>query len=131
MTHLKLIVSVLAFFARSADCFLTPQTLVTRSRSSSLFASPPTLHFDTVATQFHSSISLAAGDSLASGIQTFFLAIGGIVAAFLLLSVVVATFLVPAAARELETNVRNQYPDLWREYEAKLEPGEDLTMRPD
>lgn len=42
-----------------------------------------------------------------------------------------ANWLIPQAARQLEDNCRKDFPDLWSEYEAKLEPGESLVNRPD
>lgn len=61
------------------------------------------------------------------------IAIGILVVAALLvgISVFVASVIIPQAAQELEVQVKEKYPDLWREYEAKLEPGEVLAMRPD
>jgi hypothetical protein len=61
------------------------------------------------------------------------IAIGTIVVVALLvaISVFVANVIIPQAAQQLEVQVKEKYPDLWREYEAKLEPGEVLAMRPD
>lgn len=42
-----------------------------------------------------------------------------------------AAFLVPRAAEQLESDTRRLRPGLWDEYEAKLEPGETMTSRPD
>jgi hypothetical protein len=42
-----------------------------------------------------------------------------------------ANWLIPQAAKQLEDNCRKDFPDLWSEYEAKLEPGESLVNRPD
>jgi len=43
----------------------------------------------------------------------------------------VATFVVPKAAEQLETDTKRLRPDLWAEYEAKLQPGETMITRPD
>jgi hypothetical protein len=42
-----------------------------------------------------------------------------------------ANWLIPQAAKQLEDNCRKDFPDLWSEYEARLEPGESLVDRPD
>jgi len=44
---------------------------------------------------------------------------------------VVANFVVPKAAEQLETDTKRLRPDLWAEYEAKLQPGETMITRPD
>ena len=41
----------------------------------------------------------------------------------------VATFVVPKAAEQLETATKRLRPDLWAEYEAKLQPGETMITR--
>lgn len=55
----------------------------------------------------------------------------GVVAVIAGIAFLVANFLIPQAAAEVEAQVKKKYPDLWREYEVKLEPGEVLAMRPD
>jgi len=77
-----------------------------------------------------SSISLAE-NPIVSVLSSIFSVIGVFVVISLVLSVIVFAFVVPAAAKELESTARSKYPDLWNEYQAKLEPGEDLTVRPD
>jgi len=47
------------------------------------------------------------------------------------LTLVSVNWLIPQAARELEEKTKSQYPELWAEYEAKLEPGETMAQRPD
>jgi hypothetical protein len=54
--------------------------------------------------------------------------IGGV---FFGLSYIVATWLFPQAAKQLEAQTKEIDPALWREYEQKLAPGEDLSMRPE
>ena len=114
--------------------------LPTSAYSHSVLKATP-LQFDALAsgltTPFASTFSLADEfgfddpNPLLAGIQGLFSIIGAFVAITLLLSVLVSVFLVPAAAKELEENVKSKYPDLWYEYQAKLEPGEDLSQRPD
>eukprot|EP00526_Cylindrotheca_closterium_P015120 CAMPEP_0113651188 /NCGR_PEP_ID=MMETSP0017_2-20120614/27274_1 /TAXON_ID=2856 /ORGANISM="Cylindrotheca closterium" /LENGTH=252 /DNA_ID=CAMNT_0000563821 /DNA_START=5 /DNA_END=763 /DNA_ORIENTATION=- /assembly_acc=CAM_ASM_000147 len=47
------------------------------------------------------------------------------------LTVVTASIIVPAAAKELETECKDLAPELWDEYMAKLEEGESIAQRPD
>eukprot|EP00543_Licmophora_paradoxa_P006011 CAMPEP_0202458616 /NCGR_PEP_ID=MMETSP1360-20130828/26494_1 /ASSEMBLY_ACC=CAM_ASM_000848 /TAXON_ID=515479 /ORGANISM="Licmophora paradoxa, Strain CCMP2313" /LENGTH=185 /DNA_ID=CAMNT_0049079239 /DNA_START=16 /DNA_END=573 /DNA_ORIENTATION=- len=42
-----------------------------------------------------------------------------------------ASFLIPKAAEQLEEQCKQLDPALWAEYEAKLQPGEVMAMRPD
>jgi len=42
-----------------------------------------------------------------------------------------AAIIVPAAAKELETECKELAPELWDEYLAKLEPGQEMAQRPD
>lgn len=101
----------------------------------------PSQQIDALHNQFlslTSSLSLAddafemdPGNSIISGLSSAATFVGGVVLFFVVVSVLVATFIIPAAAKELEENVRKNYPDLWQECSAKLEPGEDLSMRPD
>jgi hypothetical protein len=39
--------------------------------------------------------------------------------------------IVPAAAKELEKECLELAPDLWKEYQTKLEPGQTMAQRPD
>jgi hypothetical protein len=54
--------------------------------------------------------------------------IGGVLAG---LAYVFATWMIPQAAKQLEAQTKEVDPALWREYEQKLEPGENLSMRPE
>jgi hypothetical protein len=54
--------------------------------------------------------------------------IGGVLAA---LAYLFATYLIPQAAKQLEAQAKEVDPELWREYQRKMEPGESLVMRPD
>jgi len=47
------------------------------------------------------------------------------------LTFMVANFVIPAAARELEEQTRKLDVNLWNEYQAKLEPGETIDQRPE
>jgi hypothetical protein len=54
--------------------------------------------------------------------------IGGVLAA---VAYLFATYLIPQAAKQLEAQAKEVDPELWREYQRKMEPGESLVMRPD
>ena len=75
------------------------------------------------------------GSLLLSDAGDFIRNIAGIVfgiGAFLALFVVLfSTVIIPQAAEQLESQVRSQYPDLWKEYASQLNEGETLVMRPD
>lgn len=47
------------------------------------------------------------------------------------LAFIFSTWLIPQAAKQLEEQAKSVDPSLWREYEAKLESGETLAMRPE
>jgi hypothetical protein len=70
-------------------------------------------------------------DKLGEGLRGIAFGIIGVVAVIAGIALLVANFLIPQAAAEVEAQVKKKYPDLWREYEVKLEPGEVLAMRPD
>jgi len=57
--------------------------------------------------------------------------VGGLVLGGAFFTYFVATFVVPKAAEQLESDTKRLRPDLWAEYEAKLEPGESMMTRPD
>ena len=70
-------------------------------------------------------------DSLLSGLRTFFAVLAALVFGAFGLTFIVAAFIVPKAAEQLEADTRRLRPGLWEEYEAKLEPGQTMATRPD
>ena len=60
-------------------------------------------------------------------------AIGITAIVFLLagLTYMTASVIIPAAAKELETECKELAPELWEQYQAKLEPGQTMGQRPD
>lgn len=62
--------------------------------------------------------------SIAVGITAILFLLAG-------LTYVTAALIIPAAAKELEKECLELAPDLWREYQTKLEPGETMAQRPD
>lgn len=73
----------------------------------------------------------SAPSSVLAGIQNVATVVVSIVFAFAGLSFLVAAFVVPAAAKQLEDETRKIRPNLWEEYEAKLGEGESMAQRPD
>lgn len=47
------------------------------------------------------------------------------------LTYMTASVIIPAAAKELETECKELAPELWEQYQAKLEPGQTMGQRPD
>lgn len=75
-------------------------------------------------------IETTAASSL-SILRTILTVLGGIVLAGGLLTVFTVTFVVPQAAAKLEEDTKRLRPDLWAEYQGKLQDGETMEMRPD
>jgi hypothetical protein len=138
---------LLSMTIRCANAFVTPRAF-SAVRVPSLNALPPTL------AEIASSITLSGAealpemepaaltpselndaavfvDQLGEGLRGIAFGIIGVVAVIVGIAFLVANFLIPQAAAEVEAQVKKNYPDLWREYEAKLDPGEVLAMRPD
>ena len=46
-------------------------------------------------------------------------------------TLLMANIIIPAAAKELEKECNELAPELWIEYQAKLEPGQTMATRPD
>mmetsp|Transcript_482 Transcript_482/g.1445 ORF Transcript_482/g.1445 Transcript_482/m.1445 type:complete len:214 (-) Transcript_482:158-799(-) len=66
-----------------------------------------------------------------SGLRTFFVVVGAAVVGFVLLATFTAMFVVPKAAEQLEADTKRLRPGLWEEFEARLEEGETMAIRPD
>jgi hypothetical protein len=121
----------LALGASAGHGFMPPRRIAA-TRCQALSLTPP-LDFETLP----SSCLLLSNDfggmydPLVSSLRTLGLAVLGFAVFTFVLSVIVAVFVVPAAVKELEDNIMTQYPDLWDEYQGKLEEGETLGMRPD
>ena len=47
------------------------------------------------------------------------------------LTFLTASIIVPAAAKELEKECKELAPDLWEEYQTRLEPGQTMAQRPE
>lgn len=63
--------------------------------------------------------------SIAVGITTVIVVVAG-------LALFVATFILPAAAaKEMEMRSKELAPELWDDYQRKLEPGQTIAQRPD
>jgi hypothetical protein len=141
------VILLLSMTIRYINAFVTPRAF-SAVRALSLNTIPPTL------TEITSSMTLSGAealpemepaaltpselndaavfvDKLGEGLRGISFGIIGVVAVIAGIAFFVANFLIPQAAAEVEAQVKKKYPDLWREYEVKLEPGEVLAMRPD
>lgn len=109
----------------------------TKHIPSALFAGLPGLEIEVLGTgiiphtsSFASAQNLIAIDlievskNIGIGIVSFALITLGILYFF-------ANVIIPQAVVELEKQLREKDPELWQEYEAKLQPGETLATRPD
>lgn len=130
-----LIGSVSGFVPRKFVAATNPRK--TASRLGAL-TSPSQFNFDTLIVSdnlANAGVDPQLVESVSSGFlstaKTVAIIGGGIVAFFLVITVVFAAFVIPAAAKELETKIQKEYPDLWDEYQAKLGEGETLSQRPD
>lgn len=79
---------------------------------------------------FDQAPSLVISDVL-DVVKNVAIVVGGIIAVILALTVVFSTYVIPAAAKQLEESTKELDPDLWDEYASKMEPGETLAMRAD
>jgi len=102
---------------------LRPTFLLTPS------AVPPNLDSE-VFTVIAQQPSLLVSDALGV-VKNIAIAITGVIAVFAAIAILFSTFIIPAAAEQLEKQARELDPGMWQEYEQKLEPGETLAMRPD
>ena len=64
-------------------------------------------------------------------VKNIAIAVGGIIAVLAAFAILFSTFIIPAAADQIEKQAKELDPAMWQEYEQKLEPGETLAMRPD
>jgi len=64
-------------------------------------------------------------------LKSVLIAIGAVVVGFAALTFVTINFVVPKAAEQLEADTKRLKPELWEEYQAKLEEGETMSTRPD
>lgn len=66
-----------------------------------------------------------------SSLRTFFIVLTASGFGLTALAYLTAVVIVPRAAEQLERDTRRLRPGLWEDYEAKLEDGENMVMRPD
>jgi hypothetical protein len=74
--------------------------------------------------------SLLALDAM-ENVTNVLVFLGGILALAAIFFIVLSIFIIPTAAKQIEDLAKTLDPELWREYEQKLEPGETLAIRPD
>ena len=119
--------------------FVQPRTFVnsnSRSLSIDIHSEPLQMFHNDLSAATSIIISddaaaIASANSALEGVRTFFVVIAAIVFGFAGLTFVTAAFIVPQAAQQLETDTKRLRPGLWEEFEAKLEEGETMAIRPD
>lgn len=88
-----------------------------------------------VSSAIFSSTALFTSDVDVAGvvdtIRSIAVALTAIVFGLAGLTLLMANIIIPAAAKELEKECLELSPDLWKEYQAKLEPGQTMANRPD
>lgn len=139
-------VSCFAFFVlllfNTIEAFLPRAFVVSSSRVASgqsvqISPSPLAEHVSSISTSLPDSSPLLASSSVAlSSALDVLKTVGAVGVGFALLLIglafVFSNYVIPQAAKELEEQARQKFPDLWQEYQAKLdETGETLIMRPD
>lgn len=139
-------ISTALFLLTSANGFQVPSPLLAKHLSASLMKGPPVLldqdlsdssamlatdgEPSWVAMPLRSNLWIADGGALdvvkniALGITAVLFLLAGITYLY-------ASFIIPAAAQELEKECKELNPELWAEYQAKLGEGETIATRPD
>ena len=113
----------------AADAFVLLRPALFTSRTSP-FQQPVSLLGATGVSTISSSSTFLVSDAWEI-VKSGLIGVGGLVAVLLLIAVVFANVIIPQAAEQLEQITREADPELWQEYQDKLEPGETLAMRPD
>ena len=75
--------------------------------------------------------SVSGNGGIIATVRTVALAVTGILFLFYGLTFLAARVIMPAAAKELQSECQEIAPGLWEEYVAKLEPGQTMGGRPD
>jgi protein-S-isoprenylcysteine O-methyltransferase Ste14 len=78
-----------------------------------------------------STWNMVPSGALLQGLQGFAAFVFGLTLFMITLTIFVNTMIIPKAAEELEKQTRAEFPDLWQEYQARLDMGQNLAMRPD
>lgn len=78
-----------------------------------------------------SSFFVSEGGGILEVVQNIAVVITGIIFLLAGLTFLTASVIVPAAAKELEKECLELNPELWNEYQQKLEPGQTIAQRPD
>jgi len=152
MAAVTTLVFFLVFLVEKAASFGAPQPFVSRLTlplTTSLPTSTFTVSDGGVPNQAESSGILGPGGPLSQGTQDalgevgkafeassgllYNIAIGATAIVFVGagLTYLIASIVIPAAAKELEKECKELNPELWEEYLAKLEPGETMDRRPE
>jgi len=109
-----------------------PNSILNDHTSSSI--TPSTTSVKSALTDIGTSSSffvLAEGGGILEVVQNFAVVITGIIFLLAGLTFLTASVIVPAAAKELEKECLELNPELWNEYQRKLEQGQTIAQRPD
>jgi hypothetical protein len=125
----------------TADAFVAPANFVARGTSlnalpesilSSLMLADEQAVSDAMSySDVLGSDVMQQGGGIMETVTSVLRAITGVVFLLAGLTYVTAAVLIPQAAKQLENQTKELDPDLWDEYQAKLEPGQTLDQRPD
>mmetsp|Transcript_564 Transcript_564/g.932 ORF Transcript_564/g.932 Transcript_564/m.932 type:complete len:229 (-) Transcript_564:9-695(-) len=146
MTTLRFL-CVLSCYTAVVNAFVLPATFLVRDvvslqslpdmASFLLAADADTIMSMSPGNEAVSAVTEAVGQVQGGGggiVDTITSVLSGITAiAFFLfgLTYVLAAWIIPQAAAQLEEQTKELDPDLWDEYQAKLDPGQTLDQRPD
>ena len=125
----------LGFFASSCFAF-APQPFLTKAISSAAFV-PTSIYPDgaSLAEPTHIAIRtiestlLVSDEGIVDILRNVAIAVTAVIFLLAGLTFLVASVIVPAAAKELEKECKELAPELWDEYQTRLEPGETIDRR--
>jgi len=134
-----LLMAAMMFSATSA--FVPPSTSIPQS----IYATPssswglsaasasPSTHMNLFSIDHDISSTLLLSDTAAiiDTVRSVAVVITAVLFALAGLTLLMANIIIPAAAKELEKECMELAPELWAEYQAKLNPGETIDQRPE
>ena len=133
-TYTALLICILA---SSVESF-SPQSLITKAAVSSAAFVPSSVlqneNFESSViphSAFESSFAVLAEGGAMDILRNVAVAITAVVFLLAGITLVTASIIIPAAAKELEKECKELAPELWDEYQGLLEPGQTIAQRPE